>query len=260
MYIPRTPHFSEFSYGFAVARELVTAEGEAIRIAPVFPSLIQEAQLGWDLFVDRPGMPLYLQFKLSDCMKGQRAREVKDGFNPPFFRFHLRCSADNNQHSLLLELNNRGEDVRYIAPAFFQNEELNAAYNDRQVIDRSIQLTPADIGNLVPGRHHVAFAGPNGPWKPYSDGDGQPRSASSAREIIKSVELEFRSRPRHSIRDELERIDAELTEVFASRKEETRDFRHVPLVDVQQRMAPLERIEFIARYFFDCQLFFAFEK
>jgi len=68
------------------------------------------------------------------------------------------------------------------------------------------------------------------------------------------------SRPQESIRYKLERIDAELTEVFASRKDERAGFRRIALEDVRHQMKPLERIEFIARYFFDCQLFFAIEQ
>jgi hypothetical protein len=163
MYVPRPPHFSEFSYGFAVTREFVAAEGENIRIAPVFPSLLAEAGLGWDVLLERSGMPMFLQFKLSDCMKGPRAMEAKRGdFAPPFFRFHLRCGKDMNQHSLLVELNNRGENVRYIAPAFYLSDDLNEAYRTNTVVDQSIQIAPNQIGNLPVGRHHVTFSRSHG--------------------------------------------------------------------------------------------------
>jgi hypothetical protein len=261
MYVPRPPHFSEFSYGFAVTREFVAAEGENIRIAPVFPSLLAEAGLGWDVLLERSGMPMFLQFKLSDCMKGPRAMEAKRGdFAPPFFRFHLRCGKDMNQHSPLVELNNRGENVRYIAPAFYLSDDLNEAYRTNTVVDQSIQIAPNQIGNLPVGRHHVTFSSPTGPWKPYSEGEHrETRRAGSGRELLKSAETEFRSRPRSSIRVDLQRIDAELLDVFTARKEERADFRRIQVADVLQQR-PLERIEFISRYFFDCQLFFAIEK
>lgn len=261
MYVPRTPLFSEFSYGFAVTRELIAAEGETVQVAPVFPSLIAEAELGWDVFINRPGMPIFLQFKLSDFMKGKNAKEVKDGtFDPPFYRFHLRCAKDMNQHSLLVDLNNRGEDVRYIAPAFYLSDELNDAFNDKEVIDRSIQIKPSEIGDLAVGRHHIAFKAANGPWKPYSDGEGESRNAKSAREMLAETEIQFRRKHRAPIRQELERVDAELLEVFEARREERADFRRIQIGDVRERMRPIERIEFIARYFFDCQLFFVVEK
>lgn len=244
-----------------MTRELVAAEGENIRVAPVFPSLIAEAGLGWDVLLERRGMPMFLQFKLSDCMKGQNAAEARRGdFSPPFFRFHLRCSQDMNQHSLLVELNNRGEDVRYIAPAFYLSDDLNGAYSTNTVIDRSIQISPSEIGNLPVGRHHIAFSSPTGPWKPYSEGDErEARRAKSGRELLKSAEGAFHSKPRSSIRVDLERIDAELLDVFTARKEERADFRQIKVADVLQQ-STLERIEFISRYFFDCQLFFAIEK
>ncbi|HEB70266.1 MAG TPA: hypothetical protein ENI88_11700 [Desulfobulbus sp.] len=40
------PDFSEFSYGYAVTEELVTAMKAAVVAAPVFPSLYEEGKKG----------------------------------------------------------------------------------------------------------------------------------------------------------------------------------------------------------------------
>lgn len=71
------PNISEFSYGYALTDELVHASGITITGAPVFPSLYSEGQAGggWDVRIDRPGVPLFLQFKLSDKMKRGNCRE-----------------------------------------------------------------------------------------------------------------------------------------------------------------------------------------
>ena len=71
-----TPEISEFSYGFALTNELV---GWApLAAAPIFPSLLEEGKAGggYDVHLDAPGTPLYLQFKRSDCMKRKSAKEI----------------------------------------------------------------------------------------------------------------------------------------------------------------------------------------
>lgn len=61
------PDFSEFSYGYCVTDDLINGRGMAVKAAPVFPSLIQEGKKdgGYDVRLERPGLPLFLQFKLA---------------------------------------------------------------------------------------------------------------------------------------------------------------------------------------------------
>ena len=84
------PNISEFSYGFAITSELVQAPG-AVTAAPVFPSLRAEGQPGggWDVRLDRPGVPRFLQFKPCDQMTRGTCREALEGFNVPCYRMHL---------------------------------------------------------------------------------------------------------------------------------------------------------------------------
>ena len=56
---------SEFSYGFAVTHGLLKDE-PSIDVAPHFPSLVEEGKVGYDLKLGFPGLPTYIQFKLSD--------------------------------------------------------------------------------------------------------------------------------------------------------------------------------------------------
>jgi len=53
MYIPRNPYFSEFSYGYAVTEDLIIGSGSSVTIAPIFPSLIEEGQVGFDVLIER---------------------------------------------------------------------------------------------------------------------------------------------------------------------------------------------------------------
>src|SRR6186713_1069927 len=99
------PSISEFSYGFAITSELVRAPG-GVTAAPVFPSLVVEGRSGgWDVRLDRPGVPLFLQFKLCDCMTRRTCREARTaGFSVPCYRMHLRSARVSRQHEMLLDL------------------------------------------------------------------------------------------------------------------------------------------------------------
>ncbi len=155
------PSISEFSYGFALTHELLGHIGP-VRAAPVFPSLIEEGKKGggYDVKLDKPGYPLYLQFKRSDCMTRRSCKEIsqyKLPVTPPFFRFHLTESGRSDQHQLLLDLDNGYNEVYYAAPVFHRVQELDRAYQAAAVHLRSIYVKPQDIGPLDSLPHHVAF-------------------------------------------------------------------------------------------------------
>lgn len=155
------PDISEFSYGYALTEELIHSSGLPIQAAPIFPSLIEEGQPGggYDVQVPFVGVPLFLQFKLADCMVRRTAFEVQQGlFEPPFFRMRLRPMKHSQQHRLLLDLEQKGRLVFYAVPHFHKPDELNNAYLNRQVIDRSVFFKPSQIGPLPDDdHHHVSF-------------------------------------------------------------------------------------------------------
>jgi hypothetical protein len=93
------PEISEFSYGFALTNELVG--WLELSVAPIFPSLIEEGKIGggYDVKLDRPGAPLYLQFKRSEYMvrswtkECRIVRDQRGQLNVPFFRFPVRSKV-----------------------------------------------------------------------------------------------------------------------------------------------------------------------
>lgn len=189
------PNISEFSYGFAITNELINRPGARITAAPVFPSLYAEGQQGggWDVRINRPALPLFLQFKLSHCMKRRSAKETRDGkLFPPFYRFHLRQHQFSNQHQLLLELEAEGQEVYYSAPAFHLPDELNTSFLSGTVRNSSIWIKPSDIGPLTDNKkHHVSFTLPT-PWYLYST----PRIIETQRDF-EDVEAELMSQLLH---------------------------------------------------------------
>lgn len=159
------PQISEFSYGFALTNELVGwAELSA---APVFPSLLEEGKAGggYDVKLERPGVPLYLQFKRSEFLtrrSGREAREIeKNGgkIGIPYYRFAVTEAAISAQHELLLALDVAPNFVFYAAPRFHRLDEINQAWHDNAVASRSKFVAPQTIGSLTNERHTVAFDG-----------------------------------------------------------------------------------------------------
>jgi hypothetical protein len=155
-----TPEISEFSYGFALTNEMV---GWApIAVAPLFPSLIEEGRAGggYDVKLEMPGVPLYLQFKRADCMKTRGAREISTHnlkVSLPFYRFKITEARKSDQHELLLALDDGSCLVFYAAPRFHQIAEINDAWQKNLVATNSIFVAPSTIGALDAASHHVAY-------------------------------------------------------------------------------------------------------
>jgi hypothetical protein len=156
-----TPEISEFSYGFALTNELVG--WIALNVAPIFPSLIEEGKKGggYDVKLDLPAAPLFLQFKRSDCMIRKSAKEISKfhlDLEVPFHRFAITEQKYSFQHTSLVSLDDRNNLVFYVAPRFNTIEEINAAWAKHRVAQRSIFVAPRDIGLIKDDeRHHVSF-------------------------------------------------------------------------------------------------------
>jgi hypothetical protein len=155
-----TPEITEFSYGFALTNEIVG--WESITAAPLFPSLIEEGKQGggFDVRLDMPGLPLYIQFKRADCMIRRSSQEIRSYNLPislPFYRFHIADFSKSDQHELLLSLDDGSCLVFYAAPLFHERAEINDAWNENAVATRSIFVAPNSIGELDTDPHHVAY-------------------------------------------------------------------------------------------------------
>lgn len=153
------PDFSEFSYGFALTREISNIFSDGLQAAPVFPSLISEGRPGggYDVHLD-PGIPLYLQFKISDHMVRPSAKQW-NLFGSPYYRFGIRPPHRSRQHDLLLRLaeSDPRAIVLYAAPTISSQRELNHAFVDETVFDQSVFIDPRHIGRVNDDAHSLAF-------------------------------------------------------------------------------------------------------
>ena len=250
------PNISEFSYGFAMTSELVKALG-IVTAAPVFPSLRSEGDRGggWDVKLDRPGVPLFLQFKLCDQMIRSSCREARDAsFDLPCYRMHLRSARLSRQHEMLLDLEGHGQEVYYSAPMFHQPEELNDAFLDGSVRERSIWIRPSDIGQLPDDRdHHVSFE-PGSPWTLFSE----PRPINAKRKFEDvAVHLTNRLQEHGRIDISQERLgdlaDA-IAKIADKRLDISKQKRDISK-KAAQTAAPLQRVAYYASVFLESQLF-----
>ena len=128
--------FSEFSYGFAVTHGLLRDE-PGIDVAPHFPSLVQEGKIGYDVKLGFLGFPIYLQFKLSDYLT-RRPAKYWENYYEPYFRLDITPLTISQQHNLLKDLADSGEEVFYVSPVFWKATQFNDAFRDNHVAARSI--------------------------------------------------------------------------------------------------------------------------
>ena len=248
------PGFSEFSYGYAVTEDIVRSKGP-LKAAPFVPSLRSEGvQGGFDVKLCLPGFPLFLQFKLSDCMIGPTAYEAQQGlFTTPFFRMHIRPRKRSRQHKLLLELEATGKAVYYVAPAFHREREFNLAYTSRSILTKSVIISPATIGRLPDdGNHHISF-------KNVQEGFGYLLSRSAHKVEILRWEDVIRTMDQWWIRDErplqelLPEMETEMLDIVDTHFEGV-----LHSESVQEFMAdedPITRVMSLSQAFFNCTLF-----
>ena len=252
------PEISEFSYGFALTRELVESPGMQTAAAPVFPTLVQEGQAGggWDVRLDRPGLPLFIQFKLCHWMITTKCREATQaGFHTPCYRMHLRPARVSKQHQLLLNLENDGRAVYYCAPQFHRPTELNSAFRSGTVRSRTFWTRPSEIGTLPDdSEHHFSFERPGNRRARFSDykeiETGREFSAvAQSLERLLKIQGELALQPERL--EELLRVLRAIVGKRAPSRSEDGTLEPEP----SDRSTPLQRVAYYASMFFESQLF-----
>ena len=256
------PQISEFSYGYVLTDELIHWHNTPLTAAPVFPSLYEEGQQGggWDVRLDRPGIPLFLQFKLSYCMVRNYALESRYGWlHAPFYRMHLRPSSHSDQHLLLLNLESEQPAVYYATPAFHMPNELNNAYFDHEIAQRSVFIRPSAIGPLPDDRaHHVAFQDErSGHFFLLSEPEEPKRiEGSDSKLFAKNVQGWLDRMGETAIReDSLRELGTAMSRFVLESYPRRPRLGDLNLQRVMEERSPLKQVAFLARSFFDCELF-----
>jgi hypothetical protein len=155
--------YSEFSFGYAFTENLIRSSPASPSGAPVCPNLIQEGQLGYDVHINLPGLPLFFQYKLPELMTRNTAAEISkhgiSGLAAPFFRMPIMRRDLSKQHERLIALEKKFPDtVLYASPGLHDLVQFNRAYNEARVHEQSVFFSPAEIGPLPDDKDHsVAY-------------------------------------------------------------------------------------------------------
>ena len=205
--------------------------------------------------LDRPGLPLFLQFKLCHQMIRRNCREAtQGGFNVPCYRMYLRSARSSRQHEMLLDLEEKGQEVYYVAPEFHLAEELNDAFLQRLVRERSRWIPPSDIGPLHDdGDHHVSFE-PGDQWTLFSE-PGPIKAKRKFEDIATRLKSRLHERGRIEVAQEyLERLANDIAEIADKRHDITQRQKAFSRESVRPA-APLQRVAYYASVFLESQLF-----
>lgn len=245
---------SEFSFGFAITDELVRQQRGYLTAAPSFPNLREEggADGGYDLRLDRVGVPLFLQFKLLHRMVRRTCNETVLGdFTPPFFRLKLMPLKMSPQHDMLLALDDGTNEVYYAAPLFVSQNDLNRHYLANNVLTNSILIRPTTIGPL-PDRneHHLSFDIAASTVKLYSKEGKNIEGIANAKkqqERFQSIVFE-KGRP---LKDVLPALFSKMDSIVSQRGRFAKQ-----VLDKAASDNIVSNAVNTARYFFGCELLF----
>jgi hypothetical protein len=245
---------SEFSYGYALTSEIVQSCGSTLVGAPVFPSLIAEGSLGYDLELPVMGSPIFLQFKLCDYMKRSTA-EGADLVPVPHYRMHLRPLKHSQQHALLCAMESAGKSVFYAAPEFHKPTELNDAYLTSQMIARSAFFRPNAIGALPDDdEHFVCFnSGATFGYRYSEPYKVEKIVGGKLRHILteQSPDNEGANLP---ARLYLPKVADQLIKEWTAREGQSKDVLGF-LAEIRSQRGPREYLGWVAQTLFDCATF-----
>lgn len=140
---------SEFSYGYGVTREVEgLLAGIGLRPVPFLPSLLHEADLGFDVGFDKPGAALMLQFKLGQSLTRyyhKPAGTPKPHIDRPFWRYAIDTAEPEGQFETLLKAETDGAEVYYVAPRFRDWPHYANLFENGEVLENSLLIRPSEI-------------------------------------------------------------------------------------------------------------------
>lgn len=150
---------SEFTFGYAFLFEQTQRSWGGLKAAPVLPSLVQEAGLGWDAMLPTAAADFYFQFKMAERMV--RASALHAAFGIPHFRFGLHRRDGSRQHRNLWEHAQAHPDTFYVAPEIKDAGAFNNAFLGNGVTDSSRLVRVSSCPQLAEGdteQHYVLYA------------------------------------------------------------------------------------------------------
>lgn len=180
--------FSETSFSFAFTRDLLNKLNPGGQIAPYFPTTIDEANQGYDVGVSIRGQLLFFQYKIPEEITTYNGSYSND-FGVPYFTVRIRRSRRNRptQHDVLKRLAVSQPNVFYAMPAFARTEDLNRAFSQNNVINRSIWIAVSELGpfGFQGGPHQIVYRSSR--YYRWHSSDHESENAKSAEEWISGI-------------------------------------------------------------------------
>lgn len=152
--------FSESSYAFAFAENLIRSDKLANTSAPKFLSTYDEGHGGkhYDVEIASRPVAFFFQFKVPEVLQRRVTLRTNDRLQTPYYRMALRHHHNYSQHRGLMELESSGANVYYVCPRFHKDEDLSSTFGSGAVIDRSAWFRPSQITpKNYDGPHGVVF-------------------------------------------------------------------------------------------------------
>ncbi len=161
--------YTEFSYGYAFTENLIRSSDIGPAAAPMFPNLIQEAKLGYDIKINYPAKVLFFQFKIPEIIVRRTSSQnylCRSGrLRIPFFRMPLMPIKASDQHARLVQLNDSLTDsVFYSSPELRNITEFDEAYRNINVHVSSALFSPSEIGRIPDNDKHFVVYNEYAPW------------------------------------------------------------------------------------------------
>ncbi len=249
------PEISEFSYGYALTFELMDKFALKPTGSPEFATQNAEGKAGggWDMKL--PALPIYLQFKRSYRMERRNAIGADAFSSLPFYRMKLHRLDKSKQQALLLDLEAKGNLVRYAAPGFSRSSELHEFYSLDIVSENSVFISPAAIGLLPDDKEHsIGFQ--TSPPQAVFCSDPIPIECQSGGVVFGDVAAELVGETDRRLGDGFfERIGDELLSIYEERLTDGVEAdRFARIRSIRERSAPPEFSRAVANTLYDCEL------
>ncbi len=183
--------YSEFSFGHAFTENLVRSSPSGPAGAPIFPNLLQEAQLGFDVDINLPGCPLFFQYKLPEKLTRKSAPQCRLlGGGVPYFRVALTRNDLSGQHERLQDLETSFPGLVFYTTPFLESaRHFDAAYTSADVHNQCALFSPIDIGSLpAKSSHTICYrAGLASAWVCSDPQQIRQRNFAEVRELVRSA-------------------------------------------------------------------------
>ncbi|MBX9665923.1 hypothetical protein [Novosphingobium sp.] len=208
--------YTEFSFGYGFTENLLRWSAKKPAGCPVFPNLIQEASLGYDVRIDLPAAPLFFQFKLPELMTTRRAKEIKvhklSGLSCDFFRMPLMRRDKSDQHRLLIQLETQFPGrVFYATPVLPTLGRFNAEYNAGRIHQHTAFISPQAIGPLPDDlSHHVSYKTTSSGW---FCSEPRPLEIITWDALLSDIESPQKDRPQLELGELMHRVQTSLREL-----------------------------------------------